>query len=53
LKSVLALAVVIGCLPAPAVAQELRKDSVWDGRAPFRVLDLQIGVDFTGALIVA
>jgi len=31
LKSVLALALVIGCLPAPAVAQELRKDSVWDG----------------------
>jgi hypothetical protein len=31
LKSVLALAVVIGCLPAPAVAQELRKDSVWNG----------------------
>ena len=31
LKLALALAAVSVCLPAPALAQELRKDSVWNG----------------------
>src|SRR5262249_47906231 len=31
LKSAWALAAVIVCLPAPALAQELRRDSVWNG----------------------
>ena len=31
LKLAWTLAVVIVCLPAPALAQELRKDSVWNG----------------------
>ena len=31
LKLACALAAVIVCLPAPAPAQELRKDSVWNG----------------------
>src|SRR5262245_62983372 len=31
LKSAWGLAAAIVCLPAPAVAQELRRDSVWNG----------------------
>ena len=30
-RSAWALAIVMVCLPAPALAQELRKDSVWNG----------------------
>ena len=44
LKSAWALAVVIVCLPAPALAQELRRDSVWNGVVAGAVIGGGLGV---------
>jgi hypothetical protein len=44
LKSAWVLAVVIVCVPAPALAQELRKDSVWNGVVGGAAIGAGLGV---------